>query len=303
MISKDPLVSIVIPTHDMAHWLPATLDSVLAQTYVHWECIVVDDGSSDKTEEVVELYRERSDKIHYLFKESGGPSSARNVGIEKSCGELIAFVDADDIWYAKKLEYQVALFATMPDTGLCCTHFEEVDEQLELLTSWQDTQRINGYKDDISAELIIGNLGCCMVPGSASAAMVRRECLEQVGVFDLSLRMGEDLDLWYRIALRYPVRAVPKVLVQLRKYTKRVDVKRVSRDLLHIAEKALTIAPPAHIKLIKRAGFDRRWSLFAISLRSGDYMRALSMFIVVTIRYPLLTVSRMQSKILRIVVK
>ena len=110
-----PSVSVIIPTYNAAQYLPHAIDSALKQTYPHKKVIVVDDGSTDHTWSVIEPYLER---ISYLRKDNGGPASARNLGISKSKGEYIAFLDADDIWLPEKLAVQVDFLKKNPQFRL-----------------------------------------------------------------------------------------------------------------------------------------------------------------------------------------
>ena len=99
------MISVIIPTYNREKFLPATIDSVLRQTYSDYEIIVVDDGSTDGTQEVIEkLY---GGKLKYIYKNNGGPASARNVGLKNASGNYIAFLDSDDLWFPEKLETQI----------------------------------------------------------------------------------------------------------------------------------------------------------------------------------------------------
>lgn len=107
MNSKKDKVSIITSTYNNAHFISQAIESVLAQTYDNWEMIIVDDGSSDGTEDVVKRFKDS--RIHYFsLKHSGTPAISRNIGIRHSSGEFIAFLDADDLWPPQKLEKQVA---------------------------------------------------------------------------------------------------------------------------------------------------------------------------------------------------
>jgi glycosyltransferase involved in cell wall biosynthesis len=106
-----PKISVIIPTYNSANYLPEAIESVLAQTYKNFEIVVIDDGSTDNTKEVVVPYL---DQIVFLETENGDPAKARNHGIRKSSGEYVAFLDADDIWCPDKLERQLAYFSKNP---------------------------------------------------------------------------------------------------------------------------------------------------------------------------------------------
>lgn len=265
---SQPLVSIVIPSHNMAHLLGDVLDSVLSQTYDNWECIVVDDGSTDNTSEVVERYRVSDSRLRYIYQPAQGPSAARNAGINVGEGPLIAFVDADDIWLERKIEMQVNLLSANRNAGLCCAYYEEVDGQLQTLLTWDEIQQRDQYPAHISAKSMLVDLNKCVVPGSSSAVVVRRECLEKSGLFDSDLRVGEDLDLWYRIALQTEIIIVPEVLVKVRKYPKEIDIRRVNKSLEYVVRKMKRIAPnKEHTALIANAQFDYRWGILGECLR------------------------------------
>src|SRR6267142_6735581 len=112
------LVTVVIASHNYAHFIAQTLDSVLAQTYTDWECIVVDDGSTDNTREVVGRYAEADPRIHYLWQENQRLAVARNTGIANSAGEYLQFLDADDLIESRKLECQVDVLERQPEIDI-----------------------------------------------------------------------------------------------------------------------------------------------------------------------------------------
>lgn len=113
------LISVIIPSYNAADYLGEAIDSVIAQNYDNLELIVVDDGSTDETREVVSRY---SDKLQYIFQENGGIGAARNTGVKASSGGLLAFLDADDIWVSDKLALQLAAFAATPNIDVVYGH-------------------------------------------------------------------------------------------------------------------------------------------------------------------------------------
>lgn len=115
---NNPLVSIIVPCYNQAQYLPETLDSVLAQTYPYWECIIVNDGSPDNTEEIAKHYCDKDIRFKYVYKENGGLSSARNVGIKNSLGEFILPLDSDDLIGSAYLEKAIQHFINYPETKL-----------------------------------------------------------------------------------------------------------------------------------------------------------------------------------------
>ena len=192
MQNRDGLVSVIIPTYNRGWVVEAAVDSVLEQDYPHVELIVVDDGSMDDTPGLLALYGNR---ITVCRQENRGVSSARNRGIEKSSGELIAFLDSDDTWTPRKLSCQVAFFRNNPDALICQT--EEI---------WiRNGKRVNPKKihQKLSGMIFEPSLNLCLV--SPSSVMMRREFFDHVGLFDETLPACEDYDLWLRASANYPV--------------------------------------------------------------------------------------------------
>ncbi len=192
-----PEVSVIIPTFNRETLLARALSSVLAQTGVSFELIVVDDGSTDGTRARVER---DFPAATYLYQENQGPSAARNRGIERSRGEWIAFLDSDDEWLPGKLEAQISFFRQNPDCRIMQT--EEI---------WiRNGKRVNQMtKHKKSGGFIFDKcLPLCAI--SPSAVMIHKSLFEEVGLFDESLPACEDYDLWLRIASRHPVGLIEK---------------------------------------------------------------------------------------------
>ncbi|WP_437223464.1 glycosyltransferase family 2 protein [Planctomicrobium sp. SH661] len=129
MACATPHISVIIPTYNRERHLPQCLQSVLAQTYRDFEVIVVDDGSTDSTSELMARMQEQDERIKYICKPNGGVSSARNVGIRAARGELIALLDSDDAWLPWKLEAQVAALKSLPEVGMIWTDMATINEQ------------------------------------------------------------------------------------------------------------------------------------------------------------------------------
>jgi glycosyltransferase involved in cell wall biosynthesis len=194
-------VSVIIPTYNRAMKVARAVASVLYQSFRDLEVIVVDDGSSDHTRSVLELFGRH---IRVLFHEaSRGVSAARNTGIAASQAPFIAFLDSDDYWMPEKLERQMGFFQLHPDAVACQT--EEI---------WiRRGRRVNpmGKHAKPSGEIFHTSLKLCLV--SPSAVMLRRSLLDQVGLFDESLPACEDYDLWLRISCRHPVHLIDEPLL------------------------------------------------------------------------------------------
>ncbi len=195
-----PFVSIIIPTYNRASWLPGAIDSVLEQTFQDYELLIVDDGSTDNTQEMVAGY---GDKVKYLYQNNKGPSAARNLGIKSAQADLLSFLDSDDRWLKNKLHTQVDLMISNPSIKICYT--DEIWIRLG--------KRVNPKKihKKYSGWIYQKCLPLCII--SPSSAMIRREVFERVGLFDESLLVCEDYDLWLRISRYYPISFIDLPLI------------------------------------------------------------------------------------------
>jgi glycosyltransferase involved in cell wall biosynthesis len=194
-----PAISVIIPTHNRASYLREAVDSVLAQDFRDYELIVVDDGSTDDTVEILET-RPVTKKI---FQQHSGVSAARNTGISQSTGTFVAFLDSDDLWLPTKLRTQMAFFANHPQALICQTEEIWLRNGVRAHPKKRHRKR-NGMIFEPSLDL-------CLV--SPSAVMMKRRLLDDVGWFDERLPACEDYDLWLRIACRLPVNLVQSPLV------------------------------------------------------------------------------------------
>jgi glycosyltransferase involved in cell wall biosynthesis len=198
--SKRPLVSVIIPTYNRGWILQEAIDSVLDQDFSDFELIVVDDGSNDNTREILGAYR---DRITVLRQPNRGVSAARNLGINEAAGQLIAFLDSDDLWLPGKLSTQVGFFEDNADAVINQT--QEI---------WiRNGQRVNPKKrhHKFSGMIFERSLALCLV--SPSAVMIKKSLFEAVGGFDENLPACEDYDLWLRISCRYPVHLIDIALI------------------------------------------------------------------------------------------
>lgn len=191
-------VTVVIPVWNRAGEVGNAIDSVLAQTRAAFEIICVDDGSTDETPDVLARY---GDRVRVVRQENQGVAAARNTGIAIARGDLIAFLDSDDVWHPQKLERQVARYEADPELGLvhCGAEFAGFGVNLNGMEGWVADEILRMDRDVIIAH--------------GSGVIVPRRVLEEVGGFDARMRVSEDWDLCYRIARRYRVGFVNEVLV------------------------------------------------------------------------------------------
>lgn len=212
-LAKIPLVSVIIPAYNAEPFIRKTIDSVLAQTYDQFEIIVVDDGSSDRTAEIVREIAQQDDRITLFQQKNAGVAAARNLAISHAQGDYIAPIDADDIWYPRKLEKQMQVMLNAgPEVGLVYAWSVYITEAGDLTTTCQ----INYLEGAAHIPMLYGNQ-----LGNASSALIRRVCFEAVGGYNSQLRAHgaqgcEDWDLYLRIAEKFEFRVVPELLVGYR---------------------------------------------------------------------------------------
>lgn len=213
---QSPLVSVVIPAYNAEAFISKTLVSICAQTYPNLEIWVVDDGSCDRTADVVSAIAQRDTRIQLLQQANKGVAAARNTGIQAAAGDFIAPIDADDLWSPDAVDKLVAKFqAASPQVGVVYTWSLDIDQ----------CDRPTG---NFHAAIISGNvqktLICHNFLGNASSTLIRRACFERVGGYSSKLRSCdaqgcEDWDLYLRLAERYEFEVVPEFLVGYRKIT------------------------------------------------------------------------------------
>jgi len=258
-------VSVIIPTYNHATFLAGALESVFAQTSHPREVVVVDDGSTDGTPDVLQAYEGR---IRVLTQSNRGVAAARNAGAALASGDLLAFLDADDAWLPVKLERQVACFGVEPGVGLVHCGVEEIDGRGHQLRT-----RLDGMGGWVSTEMLLFRRG--VILGGGSAVVVRRVDFLDVGGFDEALSTSADWDLYYRIARRYPVGFVPEVLVRYRIHSgnmhRNLDVMR--RDMLAAYAKVFSEQDP-ELQRLRRSAYGALHAMLAGSfLRAGEYRR------------------------------
>lgn len=194
-------VSVIIPTFNRSRWVLEAVDSVLHQTLKPREILVVDDGSTDDTADVLSSYGDAIRVLH--LKENRGVSAARNRGIEAAVSRYIAFLDSDDLWLPRKLEAQMGHVLQHPRIRI-----HQTDE------IWiRKGVRVNAGKRHRKPEgwIFEPSLQLCLI--SPSAVLIERRIFDEVGLFDERYPACEDYDLWLRITCRYPVGLLPQALI------------------------------------------------------------------------------------------
>jgi len=197
-----PKVSIIIPAFNAAAFAPRAIESIMAQSWTDWELLVVDDGSTDNTLDVLATY---GSALRALSQANAGPASARNLGLAQATGEYVAFLDADDWWESGKLAEQVALLDANPEVGFCSTGTRVVDATGSTVGDWPCQASFVPLPDALF-------MNGALISGSTSGVMARRRLVLEVGGFDSALRGFEDPDLWIRLSACTGYACIPKPL-------------------------------------------------------------------------------------------
>jgi len=262
-----PRVSVVIPTYESEKTLARAIDSVLAQTYRDFETIVVDDGSTDGTDEVLNSYGER---IRVIRQDNRGTSAARNTGILAARGKYVAFLDSDDFWMPNKLELQLKLLEKNPEVGI-------VFSDTIYLFGTRQARYFDFRKPragHVYADLFIDNFV------GITTAIVRRECFKVAGMFDESLSTSEDHDMCLRIARSFKVDFVdePLAVAVVRKGSVSKNETKLQEDNIALRKKALRQNPILLRTLssdtVKRVFYSLYRRLSILYLRKGSTKRA-----------------------------
>jgi glycosyltransferase involved in cell wall biosynthesis len=231
MNSSDELVSVILPTYNRAYCLSATLDSLLCQTYTAFEIVMVDDGSTDGTADLIKARYGHEPRIRYHYQNNAGVSAARNTAMGKARGAVLVFCDSDDLWAPDKLLLQMTVFARFPEVGLLWTDVSAVDERGAVLherytrtcyPAW-GTKPIDAMfpqSEELTALLprpveglagrrvYVGNVFQTMIEGTLinmPSVAIRTGLQRCIGGFDESMRTGEDYDFNLRACAAGPV--------------------------------------------------------------------------------------------------
>lgn len=221
-MNSHPTVTAVIPCHNSALTIADAVQSALIQSYPLLEIVVIDDGSTDRTAEVLQQF---SGQVRYAYQENAGRSAARNLGIQLATGDLIAFLDSDDSWYSDKTLKQVGMLVRLPAIDWAYTNVRLVDDAGVPIDSDFWPESFGSGTSEVArvfAQLLSPGLDI-----STSSVICRRHRLLEIGGFDSALMTGEDTDLWLRLARTSPVGYLAENLG-----TRRVNTRVLFRDRL-----------------------------------------------------------------------
>jgi len=206
-------ISVVIPVYNGANFIANAIDSVLNQTIKPYEIIVVNDGSTDDTANQLAKFQ---NLITVLSIPNGGVSRARNLGVQTSKGDFIAFLDADDVWYENKLASQMEMFQRFPEVGFMCCNYvwfsNSVKAKVKHFSPFENQEAIL-FDQPLQAspfEILLKD----NIVGTCSNVIIKREVLDRVGLFNVSYKQSEDYDLWIRCSLATKVVLQSSVLLE-----------------------------------------------------------------------------------------
>lgn len=202
---NSPVISVITPTYNRADFLPEAVRSVLDQSFPDFELLIVDDGSTDDTREVLAPFLE-DPRVHYQYQPNQGQSVARNLGLAKARGRFICFLDSDNAWLPHKLEQQLAAFEQHPDVDVVYGDILTIDEQGKELSR----KNMRRYSGRIAPQMLKDN---CV---SMNTAMARRVCFDEMGGMSGKRRVADDYDLWLRFSAKYRFLYMPDFFAKYR---------------------------------------------------------------------------------------
>jgi glycosyltransferase involved in cell wall biosynthesis len=264
-----PKVSVIIPTYNRADFIEDAVESVLCQTYKDFEIIIVDDGSTDSTKDVLQKFY---NKIRYIYKNNGGVASARNTGIKHAQGEYIAFLDSDDLWLPERLKFGVRALDADKNIGLFFSDCNRVfNGERASRTYFNDYKPYAGF---VFRQLFMQ----CFIP--TLTVILRKGCFKKAGMFNEELRSCEDYDMWLRISACFKIDHTKMPLAILRSHSKSKSRESFPGPILRKVLVKTRINYKNHIKEFSRAA-KRRISMVSCSygwhlMKNGSYGEAIA---------------------------
>jgi glycosyltransferase involved in cell wall biosynthesis len=232
-----PTISVVIPAYNAERTILETIKSVQQQSFSGFEIIVINDGSTDRTLELLQGVKD--ERLRVFSYENAGVAVARNRGISHATGEFIAFVDADDLWTPDKLELQLAALRQHPEAGAAYSWTYFMYEQEGSVVPGKPVF----FEGNVYPKLLVNN-----IVGNGSNILVRRKAIESVGEFEPTLKSCEDWDFYIRLAAKWHFVVVPKYQILYRQSPKAMTskVEVMEKEALRVVERAYQAAPPEY---------------------------------------------------------
>ena len=263
-MSFPMLISVIIPAYNVDKYLAETLDSVLAQIYPHFEVVIVNDGSTDRTLEIAQGYAAKDDRIQVISQANQGVSAARNHGIRVTTGELLAFLDGDDRWNPNKLSAHINHFHEIENLGMSFAKVAFITSDGSYTKQCSNSKLTSLNPEDFYVENLV------ITP---SNVVVRRSTIDSVGHFELQLNGSEDQELFFRIAWSGAiVEGLDQVLTEYR-----IVENSASANLYHMEEDwhRLNRCIDSYAPSLVKHHYDRAYAYFLRYLaRRGIRIRA-----------------------------
>ncbi len=262
-----PLISVIIPAYNAEKTITETIESVLNQTFSDFEIVAIDDGSTDATLETMENVHDP--RIRLFSQVNSGAQQTRNRGLANAVGDYVAFLDADDLWTADKLEAQLNTLQASADAAVAYSWTDFIDGSGQVL---RHGRRITVNGNALEKMLVSNFLE------SGSNPLIRRQALLDVGGFDESLSAAQDWDLYLRLAAKYPFVTVPRsqILYRISSHSISANVARMEKTCLKIIETAFSQAPEPLQPLKKKSlAYLYRYLTFQALDRPEDRKKAL----------------------------
>ena len=269
-MSGEDLISVIIPAHNVEHFIGRTLASILNQTYRTLEIIVVDDGSTDQTPEIVGAMAKQDQRVRLIRTENLGVSAARNTAISNARGALIAPIDADDIWHPEKLARQVAVLrASSPNVGVVYCWSVGIDEHDRIiLPTWNNSTAVGTVLRSIIVSGIAGN---------GSTPLIRRKYISAVGGYDVNLVLCEDWKFYTALAGVCDFAVVPEYLTgyRFREESASMDVLSMEMAIDKVTAWIVATWPRLSHDLLRDRSYTVNAYLAFLAIRQREFMHAL----------------------------
>jgi glycosyltransferase involved in cell wall biosynthesis len=270
-------ISVIIPTFNRAQFVKKAINSVLNQTFQDVEIVVVDDGSTDNTKDIINSYGEQ---VRYIYQENKGAASSRNTGIEASKGEYIAFLDSDDYYTAENLQKKLSFLESNSKIGWVYSDWQLIDDKSNYLD--KGSLRFNYFNKKLSGE-IFEELFYKRNFIATDTVVIRRSVLEDIGFFDPTIPSQEEYDLWLRVSARYPVCYInePLVIVTIHPDSLSTDFSKWAYGNALIIDKIEKILPDnftVRKRIMDRMHADKYTFLGRDFVQKGQFKKAVDAY-------------------------
>jgi glycosyltransferase involved in cell wall biosynthesis len=270
-MNKNPTVSIIIPTYNRAHLVGRAIQSILDQTYKDFELIIVDDGSTDNTENIIREFQKKDKRIKYIcHKKNRGGSAARNTGVKNSSGYFLSFLDSDDQWLANKLRTEVKILNNNKDCIICSTGYTYIDEKNGKMNN--KIRRGIIIKKQFVSQKIVLRAECF----ATTDFTVTRNAILKIGGFDEKLSARQDWDFWIRITsiglgIQIPIYSVIHYTMRNDQISSGIKNKLQGTEILYKKHKNIFLLDPiAHRRILNNLGL--------MNLLNGSNFNAVAYF-------------------------